>query len=122
MGTTWFADHTPSVSFPIYSRANCAEVFPDPVSPLTMDYSWPGAGDAGLRRWMFRFCVDPGELDDHQNIMFEVYNAFMFINASVSRLMGARMPGMTARLSPFLPFSTSWKLAVTWSHLLSSTL
>jgi phosphohistidine swiveling domain-containing protein len=110
MGTTWFADHTPSASFPIYSRANCAEVFPDPVSPLTMDYSWPGAGDAGLRRWMFRFCVDPAELDDHQNIMFEVYNAYMFINASVSRLMGARLPGMTVDMVDAAYFGTETQM------------
>jgi phosphohistidine swiveling domain-containing protein len=110
MATSWFADHTPSESFPIYSRANCAEVFPDPVSPLTMDYSWPGAGDAGLRRWMFRFCVDPEELDDYQNVMFEVYNAYMFINASVSRLMGARMPGMTVEMIDAAYFGTETQM------------
>ena len=111
MATNWFADHTPSTSFPIYSRANCAEVFPDPVSPLTQDYSWPGAGDEGLGRWMYRFTLDPSEVDEHSNVMFEVYNAYMFINVSVARLMGARMPGMTVEMVDMSWFGTDSQLS-----------
>ena len=31
----WVADSTLSARYPIYTRANVGEVFPDPVTPLT---------------------------------------------------------------------------------------
>ena len=33
----WVADSNLSARFPIYTRANVGEVFPDPVTPLTFD-------------------------------------------------------------------------------------
>ena len=33
----WVADSTLSARYPIYTRANVGEVFPDPVTPLTFD-------------------------------------------------------------------------------------
>ena len=39
MTVGWFMDDEPSPSFPIYTRGNVGEVFPDPVSPLTASAS-----------------------------------------------------------------------------------
>ena len=91
----WFIDDTPSKSFPIYTRGNVGEVFPDPVSPLTADHTWRGAGDVGVRDFMYRFTIDPDEVDEDNKLMFEIFGGYMYLNLSVARLMGARSSGMT---------------------------
>ena len=94
----WFIDDTPSKSFPIYTRGNVGEVFPDPVSPLTADHTWRGAGDIGVRDFMYRFTIDPDEMDEDNKLMFEIFGGYMYLNLSVARLMGARSSGMTPEM------------------------
>ena len=94
----WFIDDTPSKSFPIYTRGNVGEVFPDPVTPLTADHTWRGAGDIGVRDFMYRFTIDPDEMDEDNKLMFEIFGGYMYLNLSVARLMGARSSGMTPEM------------------------
>ena len=98
MTVGWFIDDTPSKSFPIYTRGNVGEVFPDPVSPLTADHTWHGAGDVGIREFMSRFTIDLDEIDDGNKLMFEIFGGYMYLNLSVARLMGARSSGMTPEM------------------------
>jgi len=95
MAIGWFMDDEPSPSFPIYTRGNVGEVFPDPVSPLTADHTWHGAGDVGMREFLSRFTIDLDEIDDGHKVMFEIFGGYMFLNLSIARLMGARSSGMT---------------------------
>jgi phosphohistidine swiveling domain-containing protein len=95
MPEPWFMDDTPSTTFPIYTRGNVGEVFPDPISPLAADYTWCGPGDPGLKDWMHDFSVERGELDPGQKIMFEIFGSYVWLNLSIARLAGARTPGMT---------------------------
>ncbi len=92
----WFKDDTPSTSFPIYTRGNAGEVFPDPVSPIAADYTWTGPGDAAMKEWLDGYTIELHELDPGQKALFEVFGGHMYMNLSVARLMGARTPGMTA--------------------------
>ncbi len=98
MTVGWFMDDEPSPSFPIYTRGNVGEVFPDPVSPLTADHTWHGAGDVGMRDFMSRFTIDLDEVDDGHKVMFEIFGGYMFLNLSMARLMGARSSGMTPEM------------------------
>ncbi len=98
MAIGWFIDDSPSESFPIYTRGNVGEVFPDPVSPLTADHTWHGAGDVGIRDFMYRFTIDPDEVDPENKLMFEIFGGYMYLNLSVARLMGARSSGMTPEM------------------------
>ena len=110
MTSTWFMDDEPSESFPIYTRGNVGEVFPDPVSPLTADHTWHGAGNHGLLGFMTRFTIDADELDPGQKTMFEIFGGYMFLNLSVARLMGARSSGMTPELVDLGFFGTGTSL------------
>jgi hypothetical protein len=70
---TWVPDSTLSVRFPIYTRANVGEVFPDPVTPLTFDLGlcgnpvFPAAAGptrvpptlSSCRRWNGARCTRP---------------------------------------------------------------
>ena len=52
MGDGWIGQTGLSERFPIYTRANVGEVFPDPVTPLTLErrpLAWPSG--AGVTRW-----------------------------------------------------------------------
>ncbi|MEC7844593.1 MAG: PEP-utilizing enzyme [Actinomycetota bacterium] len=98
MTVGWFIDDTPSKSFPVYTRGNVGEVFPDPVTPLTADHTWHGAGDTGIREFMSRFTIDLDEIDDGNKLMFEIFGGYMYLNLSVARLMGARSSGMTPEM------------------------
>ena len=110
MTNAWFMDDDPSTSFPIYTRGNVGEVFPDPVSPLTADHTWHGAGNRGLLDFMTRFTIDADELDPGQKTMFEIFGGYMFLNLSVARLMGARSSGMTPELVDLGFFGTGTSL------------
>ena len=110
MTNAWFMDDEPSESFPIYTRGNVGEVFPDPVSPLTADHTWHGAGNHGLLGFMTRFTIDADELDPGQKTMFEIFGGYMFLNLSVARLMGARSSGMTPELVDLGFFGTGASL------------
>ena len=39
----WIVDSEPSARYPIYTRGNVGEVFPDPVAPLSADFITMGA-------------------------------------------------------------------------------
>jgi len=110
MPDRWFMDDQPSTSFPIYTRGNVGEVFPDPVSPLTADHTWHGAGNEGLLGFMTRFTIDADEYDPGQRTLFEVFGGYMFLNLSVARLMGARSSAMTPELVDLGFFGTGTTL------------
>lgn len=83
-----------SARFPIYTRANVGEVFPDPVTPATRSLllweSELGWRDAYVRMGAFardefpadRFCI------------LGVVGGYCYLNASVMRLFGERAPGL----------------------------
>ncbi len=96
--TDWpLMDETSKV-FPLYSRANVGEIFPDPITPLNASLG-------------FQHCLEPGWRDafvacgvwDHDlydaNVDFNILPAFgsyLYINMSLMRLFGVRVPGMSA--------------------------
>ena len=54
-----------SARFPIYTRANVGEVFPDPVTPLTSDTGLVRLAELGWRdAWVRMGAFDPDEFPD----------------------------------------------------------
>ena len=47
---------------------------------------------------MYRFTIDPDEVDEDNKLMFEIFGGYMYLNLSVARLMGARSSGMTPEM------------------------
>lgn len=87
-----------SERFPLYTRANVGEVFPDPVAPLSRDtYLWEselGWREAYVR--MGAFDADEFPADDY--CILGVAGGYCYLNASVMRLFGERAPGMSWRM------------------------
>ncbi|MEY2754157.1 MAG: hypothetical protein RJB65_515, partial [Actinomycetota bacterium] len=84
-----------SERFPIYTRANVGEVFPDPVTPLTSDAAlWEaelGWRDAWVRMGAFEADEFPAELF----CQLGVQGGYCYLNASLIRLFGERAPGLS---------------------------
>jgi phosphohistidine swiveling domain-containing protein len=84
-----------SARFPIYTRANVGEVFPDPVTPATraplLWQSELGWRDAYARMGAFEL----DEFPDDEFCILGVAGGYCYLNASVIRLFGERAPGLS---------------------------
>ena len=85
-------DTSLSTRFPIYTRANVGEVFPDPVAPATRSLllfeSELGWRDAYIRMGAF----ETNEFPDDEFCILGVAGGYCYLNASVMRVFGER-PG-----------------------------
>ena len=90
----WETDNPPSRKWPLYTRGNVGEVFPEVVLPLT----WSLLGGAAERGWREAFVrmglVADGDLPpDEDMIILGVFGGYCYINASYVRILGVRAPG-----------------------------
>ena len=90
----WPTDNEPSKRWPIYTRGNVGEVFPDVVLPL----EWDLGGLASERAWRqgaetigFAFESDYGPGDF---VVMGIFGGYAYFNASIMRLLGVRTPGL----------------------------
>jgi rifampicin phosphotransferase len=96
MPETWFADLPISEKFPIYTRANAGEVMPDPVSPLCASLGLISAGEQGWRdAYANTGTCDQSDFDSDRPNTIGHFGGYLFLNMSLSRLFGARFPGLT---------------------------
>jgi rifampicin phosphotransferase len=95
----WVVDNDPSTTYPIYTRGNVGEVFPDAVAPLSWTmFGIPGA-EPGWRDAFERFGVtDQSEFDPNNLEILGVFGGYCYLNVSISRIFGVRVPGLTPEL------------------------
>lgn len=101
----WIVGSEPSERYPLWTRANVGEVFPDPVAPLTFSRFMPDTIEMAWRDSMVRmgaFTHDefaPGRMET-----LGVFGGYCYLNASVTRILGERAPGLTAQMMDDLFF------------------
>jgi phosphohistidine swiveling domain-containing protein len=100
----WIVDNDPSPTYPIYTRANSGEVYPDPVSPLSGTLQFLGPGEAGWRDTYVRYTMNLSEFDLSRTEIIGCFGGYVFLNMSLTRLFGQRMPGMTPEQVDFQYF------------------
>jgi rifampicin phosphotransferase len=93
----YVTDTALSTRFPIYTRANVGEVFPDPVTPLTSDTGlW--LAELGWRdAWERMGAFEHDEFPDDQFCQLGVLGGYCYLNASLIRVFGERAPGLSWR-------------------------
>ncbi len=98
MEETWITDWTPSEKFPLYTRANAGEILPKPCSPLGWDLVWGSGGVAhGWADGCHRFgTFTPDESNPDEPDFVGCFGGYLYLNASMIRLVGVRSPGMSA--------------------------
>ncbi|MEY2423722.1 MAG: rifampicin phosphotransferase [Acidimicrobiaceae bacterium] len=94
----WIVDSEPSTRYPIYTRANVGEVFPDPVAPLSGDLITRGA-EPGWRDSLDRFgAFDHDEFASDNNEVIGIFGGYCYLNVSVTRILGVRTPGLSPEM------------------------
>lgn len=98
----WPIDDTASPTFPLTSRANVGEIFPDPITPLNASTGFfanleKGWRDAGVATGVWGddlYETDPGV----ESYPIACFGSYVYINMSLMRLFGVRVPGFTPEL------------------------
>ncbi|MFC9556876.1 PEP-utilizing enzyme [Rhodococcus sp. NPDC056960] len=93
----WPINDTVSKMFPLYSRANVGEIFPDPISPLNASAGFQHNLEPGWRDAFVACKVWDHDLYDatvEKNIL-PAFGSYLYINMSLMRLFGVRVPGMS---------------------------
>ncbi|HVS41008.1 MAG TPA: PEP/pyruvate-binding domain-containing protein [Candidatus Dormibacteraeota bacterium] len=93
----WMLNDRTSATFPLYSRANVGEVFPDPITPLNATTGFlanlePGWRDAFVATGAWDHDLYDPEVEHNPIVCFDGY---LYINMSLMRLFGVRVPGFS---------------------------
>ncbi len=92
----WPADNRPSARWPIYTRGNVGEVYPDVVLPL----EWELGGAASERAWRQGAATvgfaNADDIGDEEFVVVGVFGGYAYFNVSLMRLLGVRTPGLGA--------------------------
>ena len=91
----YVTDTSLSERFPIYTRANVGEVFPDPVTPLTSDTALYLAELGWRDAWERMGAFDLDEFPPDDYCQLGVLGGYCYLNASLIRIFGERAPGLT---------------------------
>lgn len=99
MNDRWITDWEPSARFPLYTRANAGEIMPTPCSPIGWDLVWGGGVAKGWADGCHRFgTFVPSETDPDRPDYISCMGGYVYLNASLIRLVGVRSPGMSAEM------------------------
>ena len=94
----WPINNAVSPVFPLYSRANVGEIFPNPISPLNASAGFQHNLEPGWRDAFVACKVWDDSFYDKSQVPITVLPAFgsyLYINMSLMRLFGVRVPGMS---------------------------
>ncbi len=98
--STWFGDSTLEDRFPAWTRGNAADVFPEPFSPLAQSLVLRQGMCRGLRDGYISIgALDYDEFVDPQMPeLFKVFGGYPYNPLSMTRVLGARMPGASPEM------------------------
>lgn len=96
----WILDFEPSARFPVYTRGNVSEVFPDPITPLNATTGFlqnfeDGYRDAFVDAGVWDRSIYEGEV---RFALLGCLGGFVYINMSYLRVFAVRVPGYTPEL------------------------
>ena len=87
----WVVGSQPSERFPLWTRANVGEVFPDPVSPFTLTMFMEALVEGGWRDALVEMgAFTHDEFTAGQMETLGVFGSYCYLNASITRIFGER--------------------------------
>ena len=94
----WVVGSQPSERFPLWTRANVGEVFPDPVSPFTFGLLMEELVEGGWRDALVEMgAFTHDEFTEGQMETLGVFGSYCYLNVSVFRIFGERGPGLSGQ-------------------------
>ena len=103
MAEEYFVGTKTSDRYPIWTRANVGEVFPDPVALATFDFAFQNddglqMSELGFRDAYIRIgAFEENEFDPDNPVFLGVFGGYTYLNASLMRIFGERAPGLSAQ-------------------------
>jgi pyruvate,water dikinase len=95
-GKEWLVDDTLSRLWPIYTRGNVGEVFPDVVTPLNWTLLGGAVENSWREAWREFGIVADGDFDAERVIVC-IAGGYCYLNMSYIRLLGVRTPGSSVK-------------------------
>ncbi len=83
----------PSIRFPIYTRGNAGEVFPEVQYPLSFTLTWPNATQAFNNSVRKTGLILDSELENDPSAMAACFAGYTYLNLSAMRTLTLRIPG-----------------------------
>ena len=87
-------DGRPSATFPLYSRGNMGEAFPNVISPMTGSLMLEASTRAQTRWFVETGALSKQQVNDPANAMFVQFYGYLYANASLARIAAVRAPGV----------------------------
>jgi pyruvate,water dikinase len=95
LGVGTYLSETPSERFPVYTRGNAGEVWPEVVYPLSISLSRRVGADPILRPILAAGVMERRDVAEGYSCFGGVFGGYMYINVSFNRVTALRMPGAT---------------------------
>lgn len=90
----WIIDDEPSARFPLYTRGNVGEVFPEVVAPLTWS-TFARVTEQGWREAYAQFgALTAADFGDEPMAIIGVFGGYAYLNVSTTRIFAVRTPGL----------------------------
>jgi hypothetical protein len=84
-----------STRFPIYTRGNAGEVFPEVQYPLSFTMSWEMSQAAFRRSVLFSGIIHERDVAGEMTEAMSTFGGYAYLNVSTMRLAAVRVPGMS---------------------------
>ena len=92
----WFVDRQPSSRFPVYTRGNSGEVFPNVMTPMTGSLIGDASADGQTRAMRDLGLVIDRDFAEPGAVSTGVFGGYLYGNLSLIRVVSERVPGMSA--------------------------
>ena len=91
----WVTDDEPSRRYPVYTRGNVGEVFPDVVSPLTWSLLGHEADEGWKDAFMAAGALVAADFEPDRPSIVASFGGYAFLNVDYNRLFAFRTPLMS---------------------------
>lgn len=95
LGVGEYLSETPSNRYPVYTRGNAGEVWPDVVYPLSVSLARGDSVDPFSRPLLATGLVTADDIGEGFTTMGGVFGGYMYLNVSLNRVVAIRTPGVT---------------------------
>ena len=96
MGTRWIVEGTIDPRWPINTRGNVGEVFPEVLTPLSYRLGVLAAEKAWRDAYAELGVVRRGDFATNDPVIVGLYGGYAYLNLSFLRILGVRAPGSSA--------------------------
>ena len=99
LGLGEYITQVPSTRYPVYTRGNAGEVWPEVAYPLTITLTRKAGEIASAQAAINAGVITPKDIKDGPTCFGGVFAGYMYLNLSFGRMIAIRTPGTTIEKS-----------------------